>query len=272
MSNSSMIVAERTISSEGLYPVDEYGMPYALLPSQGGKHESLTWEDEDHAFYPRLAPELSDLGGDALRVSRVHEVVRWLHNRKHDVFRFGLERFPKTEEEKYALLVLSCAGYLSRFAVDIARKGLDPKIVYLDRPTYENLRGRQHMHLQTSSNFRIPANGPNPRRTQDLAKLKIGTFLTSYAKRQGLDHIKDESFVDEFLNTEDRLRRYALARIILEEASRVATDSVIPRFREALKDGLIREPVDDPFEVVRKFMYVGSWEVHSRDLANNLAA
>lgn len=267
-----MIVAERTISSEGLYPVDEYGMPYALLPSQGGYPENLSWEDEDHAFYLRVAPELSDPGGDALRVSRVHEVVRWLHNRKHDVFRFGLEKFPKTEEEKYALLVLSCAGYLSRFAVDITVKGLDPKIVYLDRPTYENLRGRQHMHPQTSTNSRIPSDGPNPRRTQDVAKLKIGTFLTSYAKKQELDHIKDKSFVDEFLNTEDRLRRYVLARIILEEASRVAADSVSPRFREALNDGLIREPVADPFEVVKKFMYVGSWEDHSRDLAMNLAA
>lgn len=256
---------------ECLAPVDEYGMPYAIYPSETISGHVGDREDEDHAFYQGAAVELQDPAGQALRMSRVHDVARWLHDRKHHFFRDGLEVLPTREQDKYGLLVLSCAGYLSRMAWDLSKKN-KAKLVEMDDPIYLHVRSRSNMHFQTNCNSRIPPNGPNPRRTQDHAKREIGLFLTDYAKRQDLAHIKDRDFVDEFLSISDEQRRFKLARIILEEATHVAVEPISPIYQRALADGLLRLSTPDPASTVIRYSFVGPWREHVHDLELKLAS
>jgi len=258
--------------SERLAPVDEYGMPRAFIPPvDTPKGETATDESEHHSFYRRKAPELNTPAGKAVRFSRVHELPRWLHDRVHSQYRAGIEVMPQNETEAFALLVLSCAGYLSRTGMRYnARKGTFTD-TEMDADTYGHIRSKSQMHFATESNSRIPLGDPN-RRTQDEATRVIQGFLTDYAKRQDLSHIREADFVDQFLHTEDPHQRFELGRLILVEGLRVAVDPVKHDYQRAFNDGLLRTHEPDPVVVLTRAPFTGPWVEHIQDLRSALAA
>lgn len=256
---------------ERLAPVDEYGMPYAIYPSYTTSARHQTYVDDDHAFYRRLAPELTTVAGLALRYSRVHVTERWLHDRKHHLFPDGLEEYPRHRQDMFGLVILSCAGYLSRVAMDLSSKNRCNFVTMPDE-VYEWVRGKNKMHFQTVRSAGIAPEGIYPRRTQDKATYFIGKYLTTYARRQNLDHIKDTDYVDEFLHTSDVMRRFELGKTILDEAVRVAVEPISPMYQHALDRGLIRSPINDPVSIVKKFNYVGAWDQHVEHLQTKLIA
>jgi hypothetical protein len=266
-----MLSPHKSAFPERLAPVDEYGVPYAIYPYDAPKDTLDTRVNDDHAFYRKQAPELQGPGGRMLIYARVHEVEVWAHDRKHRLFPDGLERYPVTEQEQFLTGILLCAGYLSRWALDVRKSG-EWSLQYMRQDVYDYMRGRQKMHFQTEINSRIPREAGIPRRTQDTAVRNIGMFLTDYARRQDLTHLKDEDFVDEFLNTPDTLRRYQLARVILREAARVAVEPLKPDYQEALQEGLLRTSEPDPTAIITRFSFPGGWDEHVAALHDRLAA
>lgn len=257
--------------SERLAPVDEYGMPYAIIPAESPSYNADTTRTEHHAFYRSRATPLTTAAGRALRLSRVHMIERWQHDIWHARYLNGVKKLPQTETEAFGLLVLSCAGYLSREGMELQANN-SFKRVRMNPNLYQHLRSKQEMHPQTESNSRIPEGGPHPRRVQDYAVQEISAFLTNYAKRQNIEHLKNEDFVDEFLTTRDTNRRYELGRLILTEAMRVAVEPVTPIYRQALDDGLLRVAEPDPIAVATRYPFRGPWEEHIQDLELRLAA
>ena len=254
-----------------LAPVDRYGMPYAIAPTEAPPSATGHNPTEHHAFYRSRAPQLANGLGRALRLSRVHVLPDWLHQSYHKKFMGGLEAFPETEVDTFGLLILSCAGYLSKEAWHRRSNG-NFELDRMDEATYQQVRSRRLLHPETELNSRIPADGPDRRRTQDVATKTIGEELTLYARRQNLSHIKDEDYVDEFLNTEDVIRRHEIGRRILREAALVAVDPIRPIYEEALSEGLVRAGEPDPAKIIIKFSFAGDWLEHEEVLAQQLAA
>jgi hypothetical protein len=253
-------------------PVDEYGMPYAIVPCDPPDKGCDLTETEHHAFYNARAEELAYGLGYALRVSRVHDKLpAWIHGSYHKKFYYGLERFPESESETFGLLILSCAGYLSRLGWHRKIGGV-LELEEMGYGTYQKLRGRNYLHPETITNSRIPFDGKSSRRTQDQASRTIGEALTIYAREQDLSHLKNKDFVDEFLNTKNVNRRHQLGRLILKEAATVAVEPIRPKFEQALNAGNIRLPVSDPAQVVTRFAFAGSWLEHEAILYEKLIA
>lgn len=258
--------------AERLAPVDEYGMPYALvLPLEPPSINSDIISSEHHAFYQRYAPELQGPGGGALRISRVHDWPRWIHASYHNQFPDGLETFPGTVHERFSLLVLSCAGYLPKEGWVRTRNGR-LGLSRMDSKQYDYARARVRMHPATTTNSRIPTGGPNTRKTQNYALKDIAEFFTDYSLEYGLESIKEADFVDKFLHTKSPHKKFKYGRIILREAARLAVEPIMPLYERALDDGLIRPSEPDPARVILKFPPVGEWNEHISVLENRLAA
>ena len=248
---------------ELLAPVDEYGMPYLLHPYDSPKGQTARWDD-DHSFFFDSLPELADNAGRALRHSRVQHVPRWLHDRKHNIhYRNGVERLPATESDKFGLTVLACAGYASRIAIDV--RGDTPKEVTMSKDTYDFVRGKKQLHVETRRN-------PVARyRTQEYCKKKIGRFFADYIRRQEIEDL-DESIIDQFLHAANEQKRRRLGNVILGHALEVAVEPVEPKYHEALNAGLLRPIKTHPIGVVLQLFPQETWPAYHDSLEERFAA
>lgn len=245
-------------------PVDEYGMPYLLHPFDPPHANSSVWKDEDHSFYQRRSPELTDMAGRALRCSRVQETPRWLHNRKHRAFPDGTH-LPKSEKEKFGLTILACAGYVSWMALDV-RNVDNPTLVRASRNVHNYMRGKQQLHFETKKNMRLEY------RTVDAASKSIGMYIADYAKRQNITELVDDTLLDEFLSTPDDSKRLRLGNKIIGFAIDAAIDPIKPVYRSALQNELIRPGITHPFPLVTTLFPPQEWPKYHETLAELIVA
>ncbi len=249
----------------GYAPVDEFGMPYLLHPFEAPGHYYEEWIDDDHSFYRRNAPELRGTAGKALRVGRVQETQRWLHNNKHYAFPEGVTRFPQDDGESFALTVLACAGYVSRTALDVRDKS-NPKYITMSNRTYDFVRGRKQLHFEQRRNYKLGY------KTQENAVKKIGLFFADYIKEHGLEGVVDEKIVDEFLHTPSQKNRQKLGNKILGHAMNAAVQPITPLYKEALSEGAVRPTKRHPARVVLDIFPISKWPDYHDSLEQALAA
>lgn len=244
-------------------PVDAYGMPYLLHPYDPPANQTRRWDD-DHSFFFSSSPELTDDAGKALRYSRVQRVPRWLHDRKHNIhYPDGVEQLPQTEQDKFGLTVLACAGYVSPYAIDV--RSDSPRLVKMSQRTYDFVKGKRQLHVETRRDEVMRY------RTQAHAKRRIGLFFAEYAKRQDISDL-DEGTVDQFLHTSSAKVRQRLGNVILGHAIEVAVDPVRPLYREALSAGLVRPNLKHPMRVIVGHFPKEKWPDYHESLESKFAA
>ncbi len=216
----------------GRAPVDDIaGVPLPLLQTETPLHiikhfrtrEEFCREDNHHAFFENR--ELTSEGGRVLRHSRLQYGSRWVHARYHMLFE-KLEWIPQTEIDEFRVAVLSVAGYVPDYAVDVG--GSVPKI--------KRLHPWEHKRLVAGDI------GPEQRWSnqteRDLHHLNRGMFFMKQALSQKFDHVK-QTLLEEFLETKSSKRRLEVGLFIIDMGFLRAMDDVSATYRVAHQKGYI---------------------------------
>ncbi len=212
------------MAAEVVSPVDELtGMPLPILPVD--KNAPSNWH---HHFHPNNDPKLQGANGRALRYSRVQYVSKRLHDRYHKEF-FG-PPLPGDDSGRFLLIILSCAGYIPRQAIDVSHA--EPRVVGLHSSVYEPLRKSRRLGFEARK--RTVAGDMS---TEGRAKAEIGKFLCHFVIEQDLPHLEKE--INRFLNALSEKKRRQLGSTILRRAIEVAAEPVEPIYREAWRRHLV---------------------------------
>jgi hypothetical protein len=193
-------------------PVDELTrLPLPLVPLQTPINA-----DWHHHFHPKRSPVLQEAGGVAVRNARLQRCDRRQHNAYHNAY-FG-PPLPQTEEEQFATVIMSVAGYMPHYAIAL-KKG-EPQIVRL----YEDQRQR----LQTSGEIKVGS-------TETVRK-----FLRGYVLSQSIESVNvNDLTIEEFLTTQNVQRRYALGHTLLGLITEKATEKVDDTYYQARRQELL---------------------------------
>lgn len=202
-------------------PVDPLShMPLPILPTDtipriiDGKRAN--WH---HHYHPSDDPLLTSISGLAVRHLRLQLLpVKTRHQVYHNMF-IGPEELPETNDQRFGHIILACAGYLPRLAVDV-RKDDPSEPVVMTNKMYER--------LQTSGEIAIRGQG------------NISNFIRSHLVLQNFSHV-NESVIDEFLHTPNMNRKRYLGHWLLAIASEIATEPLEPIYHQALDSGLVRQ-------------------------------
>lgn len=204
-----------------------HGLPYPIITRDPFHPNSATDLTFHHHFHPASAPELADLGGEVLRYSRGQTLPRWLHNRVHGIY--GGPPLPQTEQDKFELTVLGCAGYIPRWGVEIDDYGNAHKVLL--PPSRQGRVTPRNVHIEDAHAI------PNQQR---YIRHRIGFFFANYALNQDINF--PDSLIDEFLNSTDEARKLELGNHFLIESVRTAMSPVLSMRAQLLKEGLRLQP------------------------------
>lgn len=237
------------MAAEIITPTDELsGLPLPIMPSRAflplNNPDVADWH---HHWHPRLDPGLRTAAGMALRNCRIQLVERQFHNdspKRYHRF-FAGPTIPESEDEVFKIVVLATAGYIPRDAIDL-RTG-EPKIVRLNSTKYKMLK----VALKITN-----VNEPGISHTSKLAYRNvrygyepIRDFLAEYCITQHVD--MKNSFVDEFLHTQNNDRRQYLGQLFLAKRAEAAAEKVEEKFRLARKEKLINPNMPHPHELIK---------------------
>ena len=203
-----------------LSPVDKLtNMPLPILPTrQGPRFKNPAFANWHHHYHPSDDPNLTSASGLAIRHLRLQLLpVKSRHQIYHNLFS-GPEFLPESQADRFGHIILACAGYMPRSAIDVTAD---------DPATPVQMSSKIHERLQTSGEI-VVRGQPN-----------IANFIRKYLVIQDLSNI-NESVIDEFLSTNSIERKRYLGHWLLALASEIATEPVKPIYRQALDDGLIR--------------------------------
>ncbi len=168
------------MAAETITPVCEMtGLPLPILPEElreDGALLSLRPPDRHHAFHRESHPYLQDIGGIALRKSRIQRVPYGVHHLGYHRI-FDGPALPYQEDEKFRLTVIAAAGVLPRKALKITD---DSEWVEVD------LNNRQHQKIAAA--------------TRVESKQEVSKFISHFATKKGLEHIIDQFNIDAFLS------------------------------------------------------------------------
>ncbi len=144
------------MAAELITPVDELtGIPLPIVP-QNYLVEQSKLSNWHHAWHPNSDVALEDLGGRALRHSRIQLVRRIDHNYKdkgrpnyHNYYA-GPE-MPTTDSERFRLCVLSAAGYMPEMGIDLDGTSDGPLVRPLTTKERDLLRAPAQPHRLSSA-------------------------------------------------------------------------------------------------------------------------
>jgi hypothetical protein len=190
-------------------PVDELtGIPMLFVPHWDlgllMKSASRTgrFSDWNHAYFPRLSPDLRGAAGLAVRYARVQRVARHEHDKYHEWF--DAPPLPKTLEEKFRAVVLCAAGYVPPVAINMGYR----------TPRQEPLGFRQIRRLRTSGELTVD----RPHR--------VRRFMKEFILDQQIEGVENNrKLVSDFLLSRsgtdyDRKRQADMARSLLSITAR----------------------------------------------------
>lgn len=226
------------------------------------RNYSLSDNDYHHAFHPRKSLDLGhvypdivqtedldmknfledlELEGKAVRYSRGQLLPKRLHQRYHDIFA-GPE-LPISTTEKFGSVVLSLSGVVPRQAIYLTRSG-DYQVRGLSNSHYNFLNDSSRMYHEDAHKENASA----------FKREWFGRFFAKFALEQSLTEIISESVINEFLRSSDEIRKRTLGNTMLEAALNTSLDTLTPVYREARREGMVLNPLIEPFSVVPRFI------------------
>jgi hypothetical protein len=215
-------------------------LPYLVFPCDIPGDD---YWDSHHHFYQRrrfvsdsvcdrlyeftLTPDelsLSELGGLAVRMSRLQRLPRLVHEQLHSTRFDGLEP-PETGDRQFVAVGLVLAGVVSRWAID-TRRPRSRQLVRLDDDMFRRMTSPNMLYTEGA----LDPSGPY--------KLQfIGNFLLRHALSQNLPITNEE--IDEFLSTETENRRRELGGRILNRAIDAKLSTLLQLHQKLSRQGLV---------------------------------
>lgn len=221
--------------AEFIIPVSDRGS--MLTPIENATRVPLPiWAPGDgatnrhHAHYYRIDFENGphNIMTRAVRFSRLQEVRKGPHRWMHDAFDGAL--MPRSAQEAFTITVLSCAGYIPAYAVDLTDR--DPEVV--------EMTPRMRNELKRPGVFTIES--------RQGRRAEIGQFLMYYALWQKFDD-EEMSKVEQFLSItpeqmmDDELARQRKLRLGLRltgKAIEAAVDPINSEYQRARNEDALR--------------------------------
>lgn len=210
------------------------GLPLPILPVGLRESEALlSWRppDRHHAFHRKSHPFLQDIGGIALRQSRIQRVPYSVHHFGYHKIFDGPE-LTDDEEEKFRLSVIASAGVIPRQAIKISSSE-DYSVI--------DLEDSQHIAIARSTGIE--------------SKQEVGKFISEFATKKGLEHILDQFNVDEFLSQKteaDKKIEMAEAMLSIALSDSVNLVALHDKHRTYRKEKLFPENNISTFHVVAR--------------------
>lgn len=236
-------------------PADELSglpLPIFVTPENYEGHQT----NFHHLWHPRLSVELLDIGGLAVRTSYGADLPIYMHQRSHDTFTGP--PLPQSDEDKFRLACLACAGVVPRKAIELFDAG-GYEIIELDNDEHLFISNKIHIERAQKPKYEY------------INRNKIGKFFAQYALRHGLEAEIPKSLIRKFLKAEDRGRREELGSFILAKAINVAASALTAAHIEARREGLVQESRDGtPTQVVRAFFVGERFKDYLDPLEENL--
>lgn len=228
-------------------PLDSLtGLPLPLMMSWADfylEKVRVRPNDYHHGFHPKKSlglgygeggdrlrrGSIGRLSGDAVRFSRGQNVPSWIHARYHDIF-YGPE-LPISERDKFAAVVLACAGVVPRQAIDLYTPG-EFRLQSLNDKQHDFIRRRTYFENATSL-------------TKTGQRNRIGRFLAEYILDNTIDELITEKSlkpsIDSFLRPTSEVAWSRSARDILAAGMEVSLLPLIPIYKEAEAEGMVRD-------------------------------
>lgn len=206
------------------YPTDPLtGIPYPILPIDPPTEGLPRRFDYHHQFHPRaVLVESGDIADSALRVCRGQDIPRWLHDRYHA--RYDGPHFPRGISDRFATIVLACAGVVPRQAMYL---GQDNNVLVTPSVAqYERIRSTIHYEYKDKEG----------KRTIDRNRSKLGIFFAQYALEQDIRDLVDDLLINRFLEPRSERERLLTGNTILAAAINASTEPIQPKYLEAFKD------------------------------------
>ncbi|HXR50005.1 MAG TPA: hypothetical protein VN778_03180 [Verrucomicrobiae bacterium] len=247
VSDGGFSVEPKKLKPEGLtFPIDpETGLPHLVRVFYGTGDEGLITDVEhnyDHSWFPKRAPQLTDLGGKAVQLSMGQILPVSIHNEKNRRF-CRLSWLPKNDDEKFEAVVKGISSVVSRWAVDVRRPASN-LLVRLDDAEFAFLTDPKRLHRDKA----LKDKAANDRRDD------IASFLVQHAIERNLREVITDRVINRFLNSEDEKYRRELGNLILKEALTARVEPFISSYSELKKKGFVRPGALPPIIAVRKFI------------------
>lgn len=239
------------------------GLPLPILPTEPDSRARLLFEDYHHHFHPRRDPSLSHIDGHAVRYSRGQIIPRYLHDRYHQIFTGP--PLPQTQDEKFRVAVLACAGVVPRVALDLSVPG-QYREVSLDDDVYERLAAPRSIYVEKAYYKKD--------HEYDLKRRTIGKFFASYAMQQNVREILSESVIGQFLDDATTPeRKKELGNFILKEALLLSIVPIAGIHQELAQNGFVLPARRrEPMSVIRKFFTKNKYTDYHDELERRIAA
>lgn len=192
-------------------PVDPLtNIPLPIITSHEPAFAPARKPDLHHAFHPRRSVELQGVAGLALRECRVQVVKYYTH---HDEYHheFDGPPLPRTDEEKFRLVVLAAAGYIPEHALTFGRDS-SPYTIHMP----------VHIRERLWRSNRVRVNNPG----------YVKRFIQHYVLEQDFSSLNEHT-IDEFLSTVSEERRWELGCELLGIGARQAAEPIKDVYKEA---------------------------------------
>lgn len=216
---------------------EETGVPLVIHPECGQGHD-IRPADDHHPEHPRLHSSLADLGGLAVRHSRVQKTNYWVHHLcVHETFR-GPE-LPVTPKEQFRRALYNEAGLIPEKVLYFRGPG-DYTLVPLPKKMREKLWQNNTIHVERS--------------------VIVSEFIKRYLFDVSLLTTSNKE-VGKLLVATDPIKRWEQAKRILSVAAVEATKDFSETFKSMYDRGLL-PPVPVPAASI------GTWRAHKLVMSN----
>jgi hypothetical protein len=217
-----------------------------------------------HNNFSKKRPELLNLGGKAVRYSRMQFLPFHLHHEAylgslHEVF-CEPENLPSEEPGQFMVANLSIAGVVPRDSIDLKsqnptqpRRLTDREFNFISSPQITNVQGAY-------------------RRNEHYRRLDIGHFILDYSIQElFLGNVVTSRQISEYLNAKNNKRLRALGNQIIKRAIREALIPVTEIYNEAKIEGMVIPSRPDLHSSVNKVMPEHLFKNYYPKIANILA-
>lgn len=251
------------MAPELISEIDEItGLPLPILPTEPPKGARFGYTNFHHHFHPARDPELQGIAGEAVRMCRGQTIVRVLHQRYHDLF-IGPE-LPTTDEDKFRVCVLACAGVVPPQALDLSVPG-EYQVVNLSMRQMKSLVSSRSIHIEKAH---------RPERDTRPVRDKIGRFFAEYLVSRGVQLELPERRIEQFLDPRTRPRkRRRIGNAILEATLDISIQDIEELHKELILEGYaVNRPAQSPSAVVNYFFPKEQYPEYHDSLALHLRA
>lgn len=145
-------------------------------------------------------------------------------------------------------------------------RGDEPRLVRTCEDMYRFMRGRKQLMIVERYDERLG------HRTDAEPRECIAKFFVRYIGKQALSGVIDESYIDQFINSDDEDDRQKSGNFIIDVAIHSAVEPISSHYRKALGRGLLRPKLKVATDAVTEILPRKRWSEYHDILRMTLVA